>query len=136
MRPLWLNSGRDIYQADLLGLYGSYQSSIIGPNTAPTPCHQVFPPPMMFRLLNHIINQPLGASQVLRARRACQAIILYGLRIDPFLRLRRLLFLIFRRRLRRVLEPPGLNYYFRWGLFLLNYHGGILWSLTILKNMR
>ena len=85
MRTLWLDSRRDIYQADLLGLHGSYQGSIIGPNTAATPRHQVFPPPMMLRLLNHIINQPLGASQVLRARRACQTIILYGLGIYPFL---------------------------------------------------
>jgi hypothetical protein len=91
---------------------------------------------MMLRLLDHIINQPLRASQVLRARRTCQAIILYGLRIDPFLRLRRLLFLIFRRRLRRVFEAPGLNYYFLVVRFLFKYHGGILWSLTILKTMR
>ena len=101
---VWLSGRGDIYQADLLGLHGSYQGSIIGPHAAATPCHQVLPPPMMFRFLNHIINQPLGAFQVLRARRACKAIILYRLRIDPFLRLGGLKYLIFRRRV-----YPGLN---------------------------
>ena len=101
---LWLNCRWDIYQADFLGLHRSYQSSIIGSHAAATPRHQVLPPPMMFRLLNQIINKPLCASQVLRARWACQSIILYRLRIDPFLRLGGLKFLIFRRRI-----DPGLN---------------------------
>jgi hypothetical protein len=101
---VWLNCRRDIYQADLLSLHGSYQSSIIGPHAAATPRHQVLPPPIMIRFLNHIINQPLSASQVLRAGRACQPIILYGLRIDLFLRLGGLKFLIFRR-----MVDPGLN---------------------------
>ena len=65
---LWLRGRGDIYQADLLGLHGPYQSIIIRPHAAATPRHQILPPPMMFRLLNHIINQPLGASQVLCAR--------------------------------------------------------------------
>ena len=101
---VWLNWRGDIYQADLLGLHRSYQSSIIGSQAAATPRHQVLPPPMMFRLLNQIINKPLCASQVQRARWACQSIILYRLRIDPFLRLGGLKFLIFRRRI-----DPGLN---------------------------
>ncbi len=134
---VWLDSRWDIYQADLLGLHGSYQSSIIGSHTAATPRHQLFPPPMMIRLLNHIINQPLSASQVMRAGRASQPIILDGFRINPFLRLGGLKLLIFRRTMRRrVLQPPWLNNYFLMAWLLFEYHGFVLWSVTILKNIR
>ena len=131
---VWFNSRWDIYLANLLSLHGSYQSSIIGSHMAATPRHQIFAPPMI-RLLNHVINQPLCASQVLRAGRACQPIILDGFRIDPFLRLGGLKLLIFRRRI-WVLEPPRLDYYFMLVWFLFKYHGLVLWSLTILRNMR